>query len=305
MTMPATARSMTGFGRCHIHDELGEQTWEVRTVNARFLEIKWRMPNYCRRLENAWDKIVRTYLTRGRVEIILDVRLAAPDAVCPSLDTTQAKGMLDQMRNFARAMDMVFQPEVNQMLLVPGLWREPSGELPENLVLSLSNGLRSVLEDVQQARIREGVALSRDILSRLKHMAAIVAKVRSQCAELVPKRMEGLQERIDALLQTYNTSREAPQILLEDSRLLQELALLADRLDVSEELTRLAAHLEEAERILARTPDPGRRLDFLFQECLREITTCGNKTQDAAISRYVVAFKAELEKCREQVQNLE
>ena len=305
MIAPGQARSMTGFGTCRLQDDHGRQSWEIRTVNSRYLEVKWRIPGYCRRLEGVWEKIVREHLARGRVEISLDLRLNRPDSVCPTLDMAQAQGMLDQIRALADRTRIPFDPDLNQLLHHGGLWREPSGDLPESLVNSLVAGLRTALNDVQETRIREGRTLSLDILERLESMTRIMAAIRDQVVHLAPKRMESLRERVDALLQRYVQQEETTPLVLDEPRLLQEFALLADRLDVSEELTRLSAHLEEAVRVLTKLPDPGRRLDFLFQECLREISTCGNKTQDADISRDVVAFKAELEKCREQVQNLE
>ncbi len=303
--MHESARSMTGFGICRLQDGDGLQTWEVRTVNSRYLEIKWRIPNYCRHLENSWEKIVRSYLARGRVDISLDVRLTKPDAVCPTLDMAQAEGMLKQMRELSKLSETPFQPDLNQLFLLSGLWRDPSGDLSEELVESLTNGLYAALKDVHEFRLREGQALSLDVFTRLERMTTLLTTIRGLVTELAPKRIELLRERVDALLQAYNVNGESADLVVDDVRMLQELALLSDRLDVSEELTRLTTHLEEAKRILSRLTDPGRRLDFLFQECLREISTCGNKTQDADISHNVVAFKAELEKCREQIQNLE
>lgn len=305
MIAPGQARSMTGFGTCQVQDDHGRQSWEIRTVNSRYLEVKWRIPGYCRRLESAWEKIVREHLARGRVEVSLDLRLNRPDAVCLTLDSAQARGMVDQIRTLADQIGIPFQPDLNELFHHGGLWRDPSGDLPGSLVDSLVAGLRTALRDVQETRSREGRALSVDILKRLEHLARISTSIRDQVSQLAPNRMVALRERVDALLQGCNQHREPAPLMLDEPRLLQEFALLADRLDVSEELTRLSAHLDEAVRILTTLPDPGRRLDFLFQECLREITTCGNKTQDADISRDVVAFKAELEKCREQVQNLE
>jgi uncharacterized protein (TIGR00255 family) len=289
---------MTGFGRLHARDNDWEQTWEVRTVNSRLLEIKWRIPHYCRRLEGDWEKLVRTYLARGRVEASLDLRLLAQETASPSLDRAQALGMLDQLRLLAESQDRHYQPDFNQLLLVPFLWRDCTGELPLRLVQDLTEGLRLVLDDLCQARTREGEALRTDISARLDKMTELMERIQSLAHDLAPRRMESLREKVGALLKAHEKS-------VDEARLLQELAFLSDRLDVSEELTRLAEHLQEAGRILNNTSDPGRRLDFLFQECLREITTCGNKTQDAKVSRFVVEFKTELEKCREQVQNLE
>lgn len=296
--MAEPVQSMTGFGRLHRRDADWEQTWEVRSVNSRYLEVKWRIPHYCRRLEGDWEKLVRTSLARGRVDVSLDLRLLAPETASPALDRAQALGMLGQLRLLAESQGLRHQPDFNQLLLIPSLWRDPTGELPLRLVQDLTEGLRLVLGDLRQARTREGEVLRMDIVERLDGMTGIMERIRALTHDLAPRRMESLREKANALLKTYEKN-------MDDMRLLQELALLSDRLDVSEELTRLAEHLREARRILSNTPDPGRRLDFLFQECLREITTCGNKTQDAGVSRLVVEFKTELEKCREQVQNLE
>jgi len=305
VTCPVQSRSMTGFGSALVQDDLGRQSWEVRTVNARYLEIRWRLPGFCRRLEHVWEKIARSYLSRGRVEVSLDLRLSRPDVVCPILDTAQALGMLKQVRALADQMKISFQPDLNQLFAQATFWRDPSGDLPDLLVDSLTRGLREALNDVQESRSREGQILREDILARLESMRRIAKSIHEQVVSRAPKRMQDMRERVDLLLKNVSQGLETPPVVLDEPRLLQEIALIADRLDVSEELTRLFAHVEESVRILTELPDPGRRLDFLFQECLREITTCGNKTQDADISRDVVSFKAELEKCREQVQNLE
>ncbi|HDQ40875.1 MAG TPA: YicC family protein [Desulfonatronum sp.] len=296
--MDAPVQSMTGFGRLRSQEAGWDHTWEVRTVNSRYLEIKWRIPPSCRRLEGEWDKLVRTYLTRGRADISLDMRLLTPEAAGPTLDKAQALGMIDQLRLLADTSGRPYHPDLNFLVLVPFLWRDSIGDLSEDLVSSLSQGLRLAIEDLCRSRVREGRVLVADITARLERMTSIAAHIRSLSTELAPNRMESLHEKVNALLLPHEKC-------VDDARLLQELAFLADRLDVSEELTRLDEHLREARRILAKAPDPGRRLDFLFQECLREITTCGNKTQDAFISHQVVEFKTELEKCREQVQNLE
>ncbi len=297
--MVKSVQSMTGFGRLHRQDDDWEQTWEVRTVNSRYLEIKWRIPHSCRRLESEWEKLARIYLARGRMDVSLDLRLLTPETASPSLDRAQALGMLDQLRLLAESQDRRYHPDFNYLLLIPSLWRDPAKDLPPRLVQDLTAGLRLVLEDLRQARIREGEALAADISVRLDQLTEIMERIGSMTHDLAPRRMESLRTKVGALLLKIQGKN------VDELRLLQELALLSDRLDVSEELTRLAEHLREARRILNSTPDPGRRLDFLFQECLREITTCGNKTQDAGVSRLVVEFKTELEKCREQAQNLE
>lgn len=296
--MEPLAQSMTGYGRYHAQDAAWQQTWEIRSVNSRFLEIKWRLPQSCRFMENEWDKAVREFLHRGRVDVCLDLRLLTPEAACPKLNKAQVAGMVDQVRRMAESLGCAYQPDMNQVLFNPALWLDDTERLPDDLARSLTQGLLNALKDIQEGRIREGRVLSADVLQRLERLSETVGKIHPLARELAPKRMRALTDRVAALLLSVEKN-------MDEARMLQELALLADKLDVSEELTRLTEHLRESRRILTETPDPGRRLDFVFQECLREITTCGNKTQDAAISRLVVEFKTELEKCREQVQNLE
>lgn len=296
--MESAVQSMTGYGRYQQQDAAWEQVWEIRSVNSRYLEIKWRLPQSCRFMESEWDKAVREFLHRGRVEVSLDLRLLTPEAACPALNKAQVVGMVDQLRQMAKTLGHTFQPDLNQVLLAPALWLDNSAQLPADLTQALTQGLLTALKDIQQARLREGRALTADILLRLEHLSTIVEQIHPLAAELAPKRMQNLTDRVSILLTSVEKN-------MDEARMLQELALLADKLDVSEELTRLGEHLPEANRILTTTQDPGRRLDFVFQECLREITTCGNKTQDALISRLVIEFKAELEKCREQIQNLE
>ncbi|WP_300949678.1 DUF1732 domain-containing protein, partial [uncultured Desulfovibrio sp.] len=154
------------------------------------------------------------------------------------------------------------------------------------------------LDDWTRSRATEGAALAADLEDRVRHMEEWTRELAAHAPAIKKERAEALRARIGEFL--------APEGLgLEEARFLQEVAVLMDRLDVSEELTRLGAHLERLRQLLRGGGDAGRRLDFTLQECFREINTCGNKIPDIRLSRLVVDFKNELEKCREQVQNLE
>ena len=291
-------KSMTGFGRCCLDEAGMVQTWEIRSVNNRFLDVKWRLPPLARGMEDSLDKVVRQHASRGRLDITLSLVVNRADLAAVNFSFPQATAMLDKLAEFAEEQDLSFEPDLNRFLSLPFLWEDTNTENYDELLHILSQGLKVALEDWNEARAREGKALERDLMERILRMQEWVEHIKEQAPALKEERFNALRERLDEMLARYSLE-------LEESRFLQEITILSDKMDVSEELTRLASHLELLTELLAQGVDAGRRLDFAVQECFREITTCGNKVQDAQVQRLVVDFKNELEKCREQVQNLE
>ncbi|MDO5484186.1 MAG: YicC/YloC family endoribonuclease [Desulfovibrionaceae bacterium] len=291
-------RSMTGFGRCLVENSGLTQQWEVKSVNSRHLDLKWRLPPAVRGLEPRLEKTVRRFASRGRVEISLMLQYAAGAAPSPHFDAAQASAMLDCLAGLALARGESFTPDYNALLQVHGLWGDSGEEQDESLCLQLDEGLSLALEDWNEARNAEGRALATDMNSRILRMEEWTGLIQERAPAIKDERARQLRERLGEALAQYGQE-------LEESRLLQELVILADRLDVSEELTRLSTHLERLRQLLQSGGDVGRRLDFTLQECFREVNTCGNKLPDVQLSRLMVDFKNELEKCREQVQNLE
>lgn len=291
-------RSMTGFGRCLVENADSIQQWEVKSVNGRHLDLKWRLPPAIRCLEPVLEKVVRRHAARGRVDVSLTLQRATGSPGGTGFDAALAASMLDSLAALARDRGDRFSPDYAALLSVPALWGENGGAPDEALVRQLEEGLRLALEDWNRSRAAEGAALGADLDDRVRRMEEWTGKL-AACAPAIKKeRAEALRARVAELL--------APEGLgLEEPRFLQEVAVLMDRLDVSEELTRLGAHLARLRELLREGGDAGRRLDFTLQECFREINTCGNKIPDIQLSRLVVDFKNELEKCREQVQNLE
>ena len=184
------------------------------------------------------------------------------------------------------------------MLGLSFLWEDAGAEPDEELLAGLESGLAAALADWNESRAREAKALAMDMTSRLIRMDEWVARIEERAPDIKEERFQNVRDRLSELLERAGSE-------LDEGRFLQEITLLADKLDVSEELTRLRAHLDRLRELMAQGGDAGKRLDFTLQECFREINTCGNKIQDAQISRLVVDFKNELEKCREQVQNIE
>ena len=291
-------RSMTGFGRCLAENADSIQQWEVKSVNGRHLDLKWRLPPAVRCLEPVLEKVVRRHAARGRVDISLTLQRVNGAQSGPTFDGALAASMLDSLAALARERGDAFTPDYAALLGVPALWGENGGAPDEALVLQLENGLALALEDWNQSRAAEGAALAADLDARVRRLAEWTEKLAAFAPSIKKERAEAVRARIAEFL--------APEgLALEEGRFLQEVAVLMDRLDVSEELTRLAAHLARLRELLRDGGDAGRRLDFTLQECFREINTCGNKIPDIQLSRLVVDFKNELEKCREQVQNLE
>lgn len=291
-------RSMTGFGRCMVDNSNSTQQWEIKSVNGRHLDLKWRLPVFVRSLEPRLEKVVRRYASRGRIDITLTLQFAPGSAPDVHFDHAQAAAMLDSLQRFADEHDIPFTPDCSALLHISSLWTDNNDMLPEDMARDLEEGLTLALEDWNEARATEGRALATDMYSRILRMEEWTELIAERAPALKEERAETLRSRLGEML--AQSGQE-----LDESRFLQEVVILADRLDVTEELTRLSTHLTHLHDLLQTGKDAGRRLDFTLQECFREINTCGNKLPDVQLSRMVVDFKNELEKCREQVQNLE
>ena len=290
--------SMTGFGRFETNEDAFTHVWEIKSVNGRFLDVKWRMPGYLRSLENGWEKIVRKYAARGRVDISLNLEVLDAGILGVTFNETMAKAMVEQMQEFAKSTGGSFEPDYNKLLSMSSLWRDTGSEPDPGLAESLTKGLEGALKDWVDSRTVEGDAMIEDLLTRLDTLGETGEKIAERIPNILEEKKANLRQRILDMLESAGAD-------FSEDRMLQEVAHLTDKLDVSEELTRLDAHLERLREVLTAKGDAGKKLDFLLQETFREINTCGNKAQDTTTSRLVVDFKAELERCREQVQNIE
>ncbi len=290
---------MTGYGAYQGQNEICAQFWEIKSVNAKYLNLRWRAPVFLQAQEQLWEQKVREVASRGRVDISLNLRLLQKDLVPVRLDRVRAGAMLGQLQELAQDQSLQFMPDINRLLNISGLWEEQDPGVQEKLQSVLLQGLEQAVHDWDQARSWEGQSLTRDLLQRVARMQGWMQKLHDATRDLADQKLQALQDRLQ------QAAQDTDYFVPDEYRLWQELAILADKTDVSEELTRLENHLQGLQDILEQEPGAGRKLDFVLQECFREINTCGNKAQDAMVSRIVVDFKTELEKCREQVQNLE
>lgn len=290
--------SMTGYGSKVLNTESWTISWEIKSVNSRYLDLKWRIPHTLYSLQGKWEKKIRSFASRGRVDISLNLRIHDPEILGITFDQTMAKAMLSQLDDFSQSSGFDFTPDLNLFLKSPSMWQEDKKNLSAQLEDDLEKSLINALKNWNESRKNEGDLLLNDISERLD----ILKNLSSKLQELAP---DNTQLRFNDLKQRLGKLTEELSLEIDENRLLQELTIMADRLDVSEEITRLKAHLGSIEELLDIHVEIGRKLDFILQETFREINTCANKCQNTLMSRIAVDFKAELEKCREQTQNLE
>ena len=288
---------MTGFGtgRSRAGDE--EISVEVRAVNHKHLEVKVRLPRELFALEPAVLKAVRARLVRGAVDVAVRRSVGTVSGAVPMVDAGMARAWREALRTVARATELADTPSAAQIASQPGVVRmeEPVTDLTQ-AEAALERALADALEALVAMREREGRALEADLSARIDRVGAVAAEVSALAPRTVEAYRARLQERVAELL------RGAP---LDEARLVQEVALFAERTDVAEEATRLRAHLAAFRGFLSGSEPAGRRMDFLVQEMHREVNTTGSKSQSTEISTRIVELKAELERIREQVQNVE
>ncbi|ERF78756.1 hypothetical protein IO46_02700 [Gallibacterium anatis] len=283
--------SMTAFARHEIQAEWGCAVWEIRSVNQRYLETFFRLPEQFRALENTLRETLRQRLSRGKIECSLRIEL------------NQAKSGLNLNQTFARqVMEALhwIKTELNDgqinpidILRYPGVVEDAGVDVDE-LSQELLAGFNALLDDFIAMRAREGEKLAQAIGTRLQAIATEVTFVRNKMPEV-------LQWQRERLLQRF----EEVQLQLEPSRLEQEMILLAQRIDVAEELDRLEMHIKETNNIINKGGVVGRRLDFMMQELNRESNTLASKSINTEITNAAVTLKVLIEQMREQVQNIE
>ncbi|MBK1700260.1 YicC/YloC family endoribonuclease [Thiococcus pfennigii] len=286
-------KSMTAFSREVGTGEAGELVWEVRSVNHRFLEPSIRLPEDLRRLEPAVRERLGVRLQRGKVDCQL--RYVARPGALGSLRVNhhllaQLVAAADEV---AQAVGTPATPHAYDLLRWPGVLEESQQDLDAVMTEALAL-LESTLDGLVAAREREGARLGELLRERCDHLDEQVALVRRRLPEVLAQARQRLLDRLAEV-----------RAELDPSRLEQEMALLAQRLDVAEEMDRLAAHVAEVRDVLGRRGPLGRRLDFLMQELNREANTLGSKSADVETTRAAVEMKVLIEQMREQVQNLE
>ena len=290
--------SMTGFGRGEACCADGSKvTIAIASVNRKQLEMRFSLPSELSALEIAGRKLVSQAVSRGSLQIRCTVCDAAAQAGNFEINTALLDKLIKESRAARVRANMSAEVAVETLVAVPGVLsnRKESAENPE-LEQAFENALLSALDDFNNMRRIEGEALARDLLQRIEKLEAWHGEL-SQMTAAYP---ELAKERIMNRLESSNLPVSA-----DDPALLREVLFYVDKGDVTEEITRLSSHFAQFRSFLASETPSGRNMDFLAQEIFREITTLGNKAAVGGASPVVVAFKAEMEKIREQIQNIE
>ena len=293
-------RSMTGFGAATFQNGDTAVTVEVRTVNHRFLDLHVRMPRDYGSVEAEIHQCVRSLLTRGRVDINVNIQGSSQADLL--LDPEVARKYLRAANKLKEEFHLEDSIDLRTLLTLPGVFRGQDGPNDEKPIsddafrASVLQALREALDGVLRMRTREGEALVKDLRQHLENIQLKSEDVRKLAPTLALEYKQQLEARLAQLL---------PQTSLDASRLAQEVALLAEKTDISEELNRLESHLEQFSGWLDSSQEVGKKMDFLLQEMQREINTMLAKTSNMEVTRSAIAMKADIEKLREQVQNVE
>lgn len=288
--------SMTGFGRGVCEQDGCRITVRITTVNRKGLDIRFRLPRELAELEPQLRETVAAALSRGAITVTVDADLG-PLGGALYLDAGRLRGLVDQLKTLQLQLQLPGELALRDLLTIPDLFAPGNAADQSETALPLARrALGDALGALAAMRAREGEALAADLLRRLETLVDLLQQIRRRAPDVVTEYRQRLQARIAEL---------ADGLELDDDRLAREVALFADRSDVTEECIRLDSHLQQLRDLLQADGAVGRKLDFLLQEHFREINTIGSKAADAAVARLVVDFKTELERIREQVQNVE
>jgi uncharacterized protein (TIGR00255 family) len=290
-------RSMTGFGAGRATVDGEEIAVEVRSLNHKFCEVKARLPREISSLEPNVIKAAKSRLFRGAIEIAIKRQPMEPTTSgVPVVDLRLAIEYRRALASIARQLALPDEVSVHEIALQPGIIRlqEPQVNL-ETSSRALEAALTAAIDALIVMREKEGAALQLELESRLKLVQQAAEEVRA----LAPKAVEEYHQRLSERVAELSRAPVDPQ------RLAQEVAFLAERTDVAEEMTRLTSHVEQFRALMVAREPAGRKMDFIVQEMHREVNTTGAKSQHAEISSRILTLKAELERIREQVQNVE
>lgn len=291
-------QSMTGYGRSDVRDDRLVLTIEARSVNHRYLDIAWHYPRFYAPLEARMKQLVSSHFARGRIDVRItqgedghSARTVTPD-IALAQQYYEALRELQYRLGAPGSVDMGLLMGLRDVLKVG---EAVPADVEDDWPL-IADGLSQALGAVKAMRLQEGAYLRQDLGARMQSVAQQVTHIRGR----LPHVVQGYQQRLEQRVKEWFRGVD-----VDAARLAQEAVVFAERGDITEELTRLEAHFQAMQGLLASGDAVGRKVDFLVQEMRREIETIGAKANDLAISHCVVEMKSELERCREQIQNIE
>ena len=287
-------KSMTGFGAGNAEVNGHAVYAEISTVNRKQLEIRFSLPRELTALESDLRKLVQANLSRGQVAVRISQSSAAGSAA--GINRERVAALINAARELGKEFNVNGELTMAQVLTLPGVFDDNSGELPEDVKNAAVQALTKAVDQLNNMRSAEGAALKAELEGRLQLLENMHKTLLPFTAEIEAQLKQRLMDKLAA--------SDLP-VDVQDERFLKELLYYADKSDVTEELTRLSSHFVQFRNFLNGAAGGGRSMDFLVQEMFREITTLGNKAGSGAVAEVVVKFKSELEKIREQIQNVE
>ena len=289
---------MTGYGKGMVAGDDFSVSVDLKTVNNRFLDIHLRVGSELASLEPSIKKRINSRLTRGRVDVTVSMERVAQ--VAYELNRPLIAGYITALKQLQQDFDIAGELDINVLARIPGALQPARNGIDDTVIAGLEQALDQALDELEKMREQEGEALKNELRDRVRKIESLVPVIEASAAGLADAYRLRLQKRIGELL-----NRGGQIVEVDPVRLAQEVAYLADRSDVSEEMVRLRSHLSQFQEALDAPGEAGKMLDFLLQELNREANTTLSKSTDLVIKEAGLAIKAEVEKLREQVQNVE
>lgn len=290
-------KSMTGFGRCEISEGDRKMTVEMKSVNHRYLDVAIKMPKKLNFFESAIRSLLKTYIQRGKVDVFITYEDLSEANTTLRYNQALAAEYLKYLNQMAEEFHLEQDVKVSALSRYPEvLVMEEVQEDEEELWKLLEKAVKGACEQFVETRIREGENLKRDLLIKLDELLEHVAYVEERSPQIVAEYREKLTEKVKELLADTQ---------MEESRIAAEVTIYADKICVDEEIVRLKSHIKHTKETLEKEDSVGRKLDFIAQEMNREANTILSKANDLEVSNHAISLKTEIEKIREQIQNIE
>jgi uncharacterized protein (TIGR00255 family) len=291
-------KSMTGYGKAMVAGDDFSISVDLKTVNNRFLDIHLRVGSELASLEPTIKKRITSRLSRGRVDVSISIERTSQ--MVYELNRPLIAGYVNALKQLQEDFDIGGELDINVLARIPGALQPARDGIDDRIVEAVDDAVVDALNELEKMREQEGEALKKELRERCQKIEALVPTIEAAAAGLADAYRLRLQKRIGELL-----NRGGQVVEIDPARLAQEVAYLADRSDVSEEMVRLRSHLTQFQEALDADGEAGKMLDFLLQELNREANTTLSKSTDLSIKEAGLAIKAEVEKLREQVQNVE
>ena len=290
-------KSMTGYGRANIEENLRKYQVEIKSINHKYLDISVKMPKQISYLEESIKKEISSKIKRGKIDVFINFENDSNEGRKIKINTELAKMYIKELKELAQKEDILADIQVNEIAKYPDVLEIQNDQEDETIKQELIKTVEQATEKLIQMRSIEGNKMAEDILIRLNQIDEKVKEISKLSTGLIEEYVVKLEERIKQLLKEEQD--------IDKNRLAQEVVIFADKCSIEEEVTRLNSHISQFKELLSSDEPIGKKLDFLIQEMNRETNTIGSKANNLNITNGVIEIKTQIENIREQVQNIE